>query len=666
MRPVIVSIIFSFIIFSSSFATIINVPADIDSIQGGINLASDGDTVLVADGLYYENINFRGKAITVASLFITDRDTNHINNTIIDGSQHSNPDSGSVVFFVSGEDTTSVLCGFTIRGGTGTNTMAVGLMWRAGGGVFCTNGGSATIINNHITGNQISGVQAAGGGICMVAQPEQAFLILEGNHISSNHVSTDTGDGYGGGVFCYGNVHAKIFNNVFERDTVISALKASGGAISFYCEDNNAYIIIDNNQIINNVASSTGGPGFGGGISIWGHGRIINNDISYNIATSTVIEANGGGIKITNTNTSNPYTILVKGNRITHNYAEGVKSAGHHGAKGGGIVNHYNIVHIDSNKILYNRLSANAVGDAFGAGISMYSPHSASKISRNVISFNTIANGFTSGGGGISLHYRGVPVTNNIIGGNSAEKGGGIYLYGSFKEIINNTIVNNTSSVEGGGLYASSTGSKVINTILWGNEAPNGSQAWGSFDINYSNIQGGWTGTGAENIAADPQFADTIIYELSDTSPCIGAGIDSINIGGNWYYAPPFDFDGDPRPIPIDSMPDMGAQEHELGAPTNIIKYSNQIKPESYELFQNYPNPFNPSTTIEFDLPKSSELTLKIFNILGEEVVTLLSDFLLSGSHTVEWDASNLASGVYLSRLQAGDFVETRKMVLVR
>ncbi|UCG55151.1 MAG: T9SS type A sorting domain-containing protein, partial [Dehalococcoidia bacterium] len=86
-----------------------------------------------------------------------------------------------------------------------------------------------------------------------------------------------------------------------------------------------------------------------------------------------------------------------------------------------------------------------------------------------------------------------------------------------------------------------------------------------------------------------------------------------------------------------------------------------------------YPNPFNPSTTIEFDLPKTSQVTLKIYNILGEEVATLVSDRLTAGSYSYEWNASNLSSGVYLYRLsvgsltgEAGDFVETRKMVLMR
>ncbi len=85
-----------------------------------------------------------------------------------------------------------------------------------------------------------------------------------------------------------------------------------------------------------------------------------------------------------------------------------------------------------------------------------------------------------------------------------------------------------------------------------------------------------------------------------------------------------------------------------------------------FRLNQNYPNPFNPSTTIEFDLLKTSEVTLKIFNLLGEEVATLVSDRLNVGSYSYEWEASQLASGVYLYRLEAGEFIEIRKMLLLR
>ncbi len=83
-------------------------------------------------------------------------------------------------------------------------------------------------------------------------------------------------------------------------------------------------------------------------------------------------------------------------------------------------------------------------------------------------------------------------------------------------------------------------------------------------------------------------------------------------------------------------------------------------------LSQNYPNPFNPGTTIEFDLPKTSEVTLKVFNILGKEVATLVSDRLSAGTYSYKWDASNLPSGIYLYRLELGEFVGIKKMILMR
>ena len=106
-------------------------------------------------------------------------------------------------------------------------------------------------------------------------------------------------------------------------------------------------------------------------------------------------------------------------------------------------------------------------------------------------------------------------------------------------------------------------------------------------------------------------------------------------------------------------------QKHQMI--TDISTKQKGQLPKSYALYQNYPNPFNPNTTIEFDLPKTAEVTLKIFNILGEEVATLVSDRLSAGSYSYEWTRTGgIASGVYLYRLQAGDYVETRKMVLLR
>jgi parallel beta-helix repeat protein len=88
--------------------------------------------------------------------------------------------------------------------------------------------------------------------------------------------------------------------------------------------------------------------------------------------------------------------------------------------------------------------------------------------------------------------------------------------------------------------------------------------------------------------------------------------------------------------------------------------------PKEIVLNQNYPNPFNPSTTVEFSIHQSNFVTLKIYNILGEEVATLVSERLAAGKHAFKWDANGLASGMYLYKIQAGDLVQTKKMMLLR
>jgi hypothetical protein len=90
------------------------------------------------------------------------------------------------------------------------------------------------------------------------------------------------------------------------------------------------------------------------------------------------------------------------------------------------------------------------------------------------------------------------------------------------------------------------------------------------------------------------------------------------------------------------------------------------VVPTEFALRQNYPNPFNPSTTIRFELPKTSHVSLTVYDVLGREVVMLVQDEKDAGVHEVRFDGSNLASGVYFYRLQAGDFVRTNKLVILR
>jgi hypothetical protein len=88
--------------------------------------------------------------------------------------------------------------------------------------------------------------------------------------------------------------------------------------------------------------------------------------------------------------------------------------------------------------------------------------------------------------------------------------------------------------------------------------------------------------------------------------------------------------------------------------------------PNNFELFANYPNPFNPSTKIRYAIPQASFTVLKIYNIMGQEVATLINEEKAAGVYEVNFNAINLASGTYLYKLQAGSFVETRKMILLK
>ena len=607
------------------------VPQGYATIQAAIDSSTHGDTVLVSDGLYLENIRFHGKAIIVASLFLVDGDTSHIDQTIIDGSSATNPDSASVVYFIDGEDTTSVLCGFTIRGGAGTEWRSPNSdFWQDGGGVYCFEVFGATIIDNHITQNRVSGAFASSAGIIFDA--DGGYFILERNRFSDNSVSANPGTGLGGAVLASGDeLYVRIIGNVFERNTILAQNYAVGGAIFLGGQQSLAGGVIQENLFRENIADATAGNGVGGGVYCHTTSgmKISDNVFEDNIAKSQNAWAEGGAICLEDTDVPQ------------------------HGRKS-----------IMANQFIGN-ITISQNGNARGGAIELF--RTTATIDRNYFSDNMAQAGSGSYGGAMGLNYSAFQLENNIVCNNSAPFGAGAYAnqlpnYGTGQAIINNTIADNI----GPGIRIFNSNLLILNTILWGNSGGGIQLASGTPNVQYSNVQGSvLPGTG--NISVEPFFADNIDYQLSDSSLCIGAGIDSIQIGSTWYYAPPTDMGGNLRPNPSNCAPDMGAWESVLcGSPTVLPGQTTNNTPETYSLYENYPNPFNPSTTIEFYLPKSSEVTLKIFNILGEEVATLVSDKLSTGTYSYEWDASNFASGVYLYRVQAGDYVETKKMVLMR
>ena len=101
-------------------------------------------------------------------------------------------------------------------------------------------------------------------------------------------------------------------------------------------------------------------------------------------------------------------------------------------------------------------------------------------------------------------------------------------------------------------------------------------------------------------------------------------------------------------------------------SPTVGFRETASTLPRTYQLCQNYPNPFNPTTTIRFDLPKATHVSIKVYNVLGQEVLRVLDDKREAGTYNVRVDGSQMASGVYFYRLDARDFVQTKKMLLIK
>jgi hypothetical protein len=288
------AILFNFVTVLN--AQIIHVPADYSTIQEAINSSLNGDTIVVSPGTYYENINFRGKNIVLTSMFYIDRDTSFISSTIINGSQPQQPDSASCVIISSGEDSTAILQGFTLTGGTGTKWTDIHNLskYREGGGILIEL--SSPVIQYNIieynAATDVTGVVSAGGGGMRIGDSNPKIL--------NNIIAYNQGL-YGPGVVLnYTGV--TIRNNIIAYN--IGATQYNGGAgIWSYGIHGTDQRIIENNTIVANE-SMTGT----GGVLAWSCSLVLkNNIIRDNLPLTTQIKILSGTADVTYCDVLNGY-----------------------------------------------------------------------------------------------------------------------------------------------------------------------------------------------------------------------------------------------------------------------------------------------------------------------------------------------------------------------
>ncbi len=463
------------------------------TIQQGIDAASDGDMVIVAPGIYIENIHFAGKNVILTS---TDPlDAGIVAATIIDGNQ-----SGPVVSFEGTEGETCVLSGFTIRNGKADD----------GGGICggtSENRTHATIHNNVITGNSWGGLAHcdgvleqnvisgnSGGGLYVCDG------IIRGNTITEN----SAGSGEGGGLAdCDGLVQ----NNIITHNSA-----ALGGGLAD-CDG-----VIEGNEVSYNTASDASSSGWwrqadGGGLARC-QALIQDNTISDNLA-----EEGGGLYRCDRT---------IRNNLITANiarwYAGGLAFCD-------GLIQNNVITHNSSpsSGAVYDcdgTIEKNTVTDNWPGGLFECD----GVIQSNVISRNRADKGSYGG-----LAYCDGTVRNNLIFANEP----GLYFCSGV--ICSNTIVDN------GGPYSYSPGAlqqctgTITNCIIWGSRGPDGRQIEDSSEPTYSCIEN-CTGGGQGNISEDPWFVDPDgpdndpetyednDYRLRGDSPCIDVGCNEADL----------------------------------------------------------------------------------------------------------------------------------------
>ncbi len=455
----------------------INGTGNYTTIQEGIDNSVQGDTVLVYPGTYYENINYNGKNITLASLYLTTQADSFIHQTIIDGNQN-----GSVVTFESGEDTTAVLSGFTIQNGSGTyNDFLI-----MGGGILLVN--SQATINNCTVKNNIS---QGGAGICLY----NSAVNIAGSSIINNHCTF-----WGGGIGLY---NSEInFDPINRSNIYLNYAGIGSDLMAVNCEVVN--IIVDTFTVAypdDDIASP---------IDIFDF-DIQNNKIERvdnDLYVNTSGNNNNSGLNINEPLKTISYALVkIKSNKNKSNtiyLSPGLYSP---------ITNNEKFpLNCKSYVTLHGSNKESTILDGAEQFFIFFSRYDSSY----TIDDLTVENGFSYdyNGGGMLIDYSTDIIIRNVnLLNNKADDGGGALFLTSSNLIFDNCIIKENCADFGGGLQITQNSNPVfINCII---------------DSNYTiTPDWGFGGAISNNVESNSIFINTqITNNISDN--CSG-----ITIGG--------------------------------------------------------------------------------------------------------------------------------------
>jgi len=439
---------------------------------------------------------------------------------------------------------------------------------------------------------------------------------------------------------------------------------ASDQSILEYCYFNHALysaVALTNSDITirNCLMEDNSGHYRGGGISALEGSDAL---IEYNVIRNNSTIQQGGGIYC---NDSSP---TIRGNIIDGNRSGPI-------ATGGGIScsNHSHPL-IEGNTFTDNEVFPSPIyPSTVGQGAAIYCSNLSNPVIRGNLFFGNRVNSggaVGQGGGGAIFVFSAAPIIeNNVFAGNIVEYGGGgaLYLFIYNGTLLNNVFTGNSAAGEGGAIYMDLSHPSVTNSILYGDYSTDGPEFYlyrsSEVTVSYSDVEGGWEGVG--NVDVDPMFRDPASGDYHLMAMDCGDQYDSplIDAGNPAYIDSLLDCDWGLETV----LSDMGAYGGGAPAgPTAIGDDQIVSMPSEFFTVSSYPNPFNAQTTISYQLPEASHVTVDIYDGLGRKVRTLVNETQSAGKHNIAWEASDMASGLYFYRIQADNYKAIRKMALLK